>query len=524
MNFYARPRFWIVVAAMAAAIVFLYQLWHWEVERTEVPPGKFLVLIHAWGKDLPEDEIIAPDDSYKGIMLPVLPEGRHFINPILWTTEWQEMVHVKPGQCLVLTRKFGERLPKGEILAEEDPLNPHKGQRGILKDVRLPGSYRINKHAYAWETVPAVEIRADQVGVRTLKVGKEPRAAPDKARGQYVVKKDFRGVQEDYVSPGTYYINPYVESITPVEVRSHLVDLADIEFPSRDGFILKPHVTVEYAVQAKKAPELLVRIAEEGKLHQEDSRAEQDKNEILQKIIFPHIRGYARIEGSKFDAKDFIGTQGAEVQKSNSREKLQKAMEEQVRPKCAELGVNVIAVILSDDMQLPPELKDQISQRDKALAEQAKNKERIGQYKAEQELKAAEGLKQQSNEKVQAETRRKLAMIKAEQKMEVEEARLKQELSNAQTQLEAAREQKKAILEKGKAEAAVIHLQNQAEVAGLQKAIQGFTSVQHFAQYHVLSKIAPALTEIFASDDSDIAKIFATYMNMTPMQTISPKP
>ncbi len=203
MNFLTRPRFWIVVVAAALVVEILHQFWRWEVQRVEVPPGKFLVLVHRWGKDLPEEEIIAPDDSYKGVKLATLSEGRHFIDPLFWSYEQQEMVNVKPGQCLVLTRKFGERPPAGEILATEDAANPYQGQRGILREVKLQGSHRLNKHAYSWEVVPAVEIRADQVGVKTLKVGPEPPPALDKTRGRYVVKNGFRGVQEDYVAPGT---------------------------------------------------------------------------------------------------------------------------------------------------------------------------------------------------------------------------------------------------------------------------------------------------------------------------------
>src|SRR5207245_2459367 len=135
----------------------------------------------------------------------------------------------------------------------------------------------------------AVEVRTDQVGVRTLKVGKDPaQLAPDPAWGHYVVPGGFRGVQMDPVPPGTYYLNPYVETITPVEVRSHRVELADIEFPSRDGFILKPHVFVEYRVQPEKAPELQVRLTDQSILHQADSTPEeQQQNEILQKVILP---------------------------------------------------------------------------------------------------------------------------------------------------------------------------------------------------------------------------------------------
>jgi uncharacterized membrane protein YqiK len=72
---------------------------------------------------------------------------------------------------------------------------------------------------------------------------------------------------------------------------------------------------------------------------------------------------------------------------------------------------------------------------------------------------------------------------------EVELLRLGQELSNAQLKLDAARQQAQAVLTRGKAEAHVIQLQNEAEVAGLRKAIEGFSSAGNFAQYHIISRI-----------------------------------
>ena len=40
---FAKPKFWVVFAALAAGAFLFYQFWHWEVERVEVPTGKFLV-------------------------------------------------------------------------------------------------------------------------------------------------------------------------------------------------------------------------------------------------------------------------------------------------------------------------------------------------------------------------------------------------------------------------------------------------------------------------------------------------
>ncbi|HEY1602562.1 MAG TPA: SPFH domain-containing protein [Pirellulales bacterium] len=520
MTFYRNPRFLVWCAVALASAFVLQQVWHWEVERVDVPAGKFLVRIHRWGRDLPENDVVAPDDSYKGVMFDVLPEGRHFLNPLFWSYEVHEMKQVPPGKCLVVTRLFGRELPaeriaQGNILAQEDSNDPVQGERGILERVLLPGAYRLNPHAYQVEEVAAVEVRVEQVGVRTLKIGKDPQGLSRAERGgDYTVPDGYRGVQKASVPPGTYYLNPYVESITPVEVRSHRVEFSDIEFPSRDGFILAPHVVVEYAVMPNKAPEMLVRLTDSGVLHQAD-RTDDEKleNEVLQKVILPHIRGYARIEGSNFDARDFILTvvENPAAKMANARESLQQALLAKVKPRCEELGVELRAVALAE-FRPPAELSEQISQRELARVEREKNVVRLGQYKAEQDLRSKEALKQQAKEKVAAETRKIQASKKSEQLKEVALLRLTQELANAQLQLDAARKLAEAALSKGRAEAAVIMLENEAETSGLAKAVQGFDNVQSFAQYQVLSKLSPALTEIFASDDSDFARIFANYM------------
>jgi regulator of protease activity HflC (stomatin/prohibitin superfamily) len=523
MSLHTKPKVWVASGVALALLVLLYQVWVWEVERIEVGPEKFVVRIHRWGQNLPEDEIVAPDETYKGILLEVLPEGRHFLNPIIWGHEIHEAVKVPPGKCLVMTRKYGtpiskERLERGDILA-------HDGERGILREVKGPGIHRINPYAYEYSLVNAVEVKDREVGVRTLKIGDDPRELGDAgSKGRYVVPDGYRGLQKTTVPPGTYYINPFVEEIKPVETRSHKVELSDIQFPSRDGFILRPHVQVEYQVRADMAPEVFARLSDEGVLYQEDASPQhQEKNQILQKVILPQIRGYARIEGSNFDARDFIVTDqepGAAPRAGNSREVLQRGLHDRVKQHCEDLGVHVLAVKL-ETLDPPPELRQQISERDLAKVEQDKYRAKLGQLKAEQKLMAAQALKQQNTEKVQAQTRLVQAKTKASQLKEVEESRLKQELENAQLKLAAAKKEAEAKLAKGKAEAAVTMKQNEAQVAGLRTAILGFSGPGQYAQYQILTKLAPVLSEIFASDDSDFAKLFAGYMT-TPDKAIAP--
>jgi hypothetical protein len=469
----------------------------------------------------------------------------------------KDLLTIKPGDCAVLTRKFGdisladdetngERDPNtaeekasqdesrskeeaDSVLGWEDKDNRNRGKRGILPNVLGPGSYRINPYAYSYEVIPAVEVRVDQIGVRTLKVGLDPGTLPkDEKRGHYVVPAGYRGAQQDIAAPGTHYINKYVETITPVEVRSHRVELSDIQFPSRDGFILQPHVVVEYAVIPDKAPELIMRLTDDGILNQEDATPEQqEQNEILQKVILPHIRGYARLEGSNFDARDFIlietvAPEGAAAAKvDNAREVLQKALLAKVKPRCEELGIEIRAVTVAD-MRPPSELAEQIAERELARVELQKNSALVQQHKSEQELAAKTALKQQAREKVAAETRLIQAKTQSQQLKTVEQSRLTQELANAALTLEAAKQQAQAMLVKGQAEASVIQQQNEAEVAGLRTAVQGFGSPGHYAQYQVISRLGPALAEVFASDESEFARLVTNYLTAPPRSSASP--
>src|SRR5262249_16544895 len=153
--------------------------------------GYYLVKIHRWGKDLPEDTILAPDESYKGVQKDVLPEGRYFLNPIFWAYEVHKVIEVPAGQCLVLTRKFGKEIPADRLARGEPPAGD--AARGTVAEPLRPGKHRLNPFAYEWKPENAIEIRADQVGVKTLKVGKDPRDLPlAERKNPYVVPKGFR--------------------------------------------------------------------------------------------------------------------------------------------------------------------------------------------------------------------------------------------------------------------------------------------------------------------------------------------
>ena len=130
-------------------------------------------------------------------------------------------VWVPQDKCLVMTRKTGENLPPGQIIAE-------KGQKGIQREALGPGRYFYNP--FVWEpkverlvvvpagdptewkevyseadadyNVPQIVGKWPKVGVVTSLAGKPAPA------GQKVVDKGYQGIWREVLTPGTYRLNP----------------------------------------------------------------------------------------------------------------------------------------------------------------------------------------------------------------------------------------------------------------------------------------------------------------------------
>jgi len=96
-----------------------------------------------------------------------------------------------------------------------------------VREVLLPGKYYINPHAYDVTEQSAVEIHENEVGVRTLLWGKDPRELKVAGGNVYVVPDGYRGVQEKPISPGNYYVNPYVEKFVPIDTRGYRVEFME---------------------------------------------------------------------------------------------------------------------------------------------------------------------------------------------------------------------------------------------------------------------------------------------------------
>lgn len=188
-----------LVGLLAAAWV----VWLWGFCRFYVAPGQMAVIISKTGDPLPPDQILA-GEGQKGVRADVLGEGRYFLNPIFYDWEIFPCQRIAPGQVGIVTSKVGEELPQGEFLAEDH-------QKGIWRRVLGPGTYRMNPYGYQIETTPAVSIPIGYAGVITSLSGEQATAGGFAEPGQ-------KGVREDILQPGLYFLNPREFRVDVLEI------------------------------------------------------------------------------------------------------------------------------------------------------------------------------------------------------------------------------------------------------------------------------------------------------------------
>jgi hypothetical protein len=92
------------------------------------------------------------------------------------------------------------------------------GQKGIWRNVLGPGKYRLNPAGYAIDIVDAISIPIGYDGVITSLSGKQ---APE---GRFAEANE-KGVRQDILQPGLYYINPREFGVNVLEIGVNQVSL-----------------------------------------------------------------------------------------------------------------------------------------------------------------------------------------------------------------------------------------------------------------------------------------------------------
>ncbi len=473
----------VLFGAALAGVVF----W-WFFCRIEPGPDQIAILIRKTGTDLAPDRILATEPAQKGIQLEVLPEGRYFRNPYAWGWRFHRVTDIPAGKLGVLTRLYGRELPPGSITAQAD-------SKGIVAEVLRPGKYRINPYAYKVELFDATSIRPGSVGVVTSLVGLDilHDEIPGGERNTFLVAAGRKGVIGEVLDPGTYYLNPYLVNVVEVNLQSQRFELSGedaITFLTMDGFTVTVEGTIEFSIERASAARMTHRIG--------------DMDDVLKKIILPRARGFSRIEGSKQPAINFIV--------GETRQQFQNNLETHLRDKCEPWGVSVKSVLVRN-IQPPDQIASVIREREVAVQNARMFDQQIEQAKSKAELVRQEMLAVQNKEKVQQETARIRAVIKAQQDQAVQLTAAERELDVAQLERDAAAFQAQSQLARAEADRDVIRLDNEAQAAVLASQVAAFGGGQNLARYALYQKIGQRIGSILSNDREDgLGDIFKPFL------------
>ena len=469
-------RFGVIGAVILATVLVLGFVFVWFFCRIEPPSGNCAILTRLDGKDIPANDIIATSPDEKGIQLDPLSEGRYFRNPLYWQWEIVPLVQIKENEVGVLVRQFGKAAPSGQFIVKDKEADGTQ-YRGVIDEPLRPGTYRINPRAYNVEKRPAVKIEPGEVGVVTLRYGREPAEA-----NTILVKEGERGVQETPLRPGTYYVNPYIYRVDVVGVQSHKTEF-EINFLSKDGFRFPVKGTVEWAVEEDKAPEVFVKIGDEG--------------DIVNKVILRSALSMSRIQGSKYSSADVIS--------GTVRKAFQDEFSKHITSESLKKNILVKAALISE-IEPSQKIAEPIREREIAIQTRAKYESEIERAKSDANVAQQRKMQDQRVRFVTAETTRTNEIQKATKDQQVEVIAAQRDLEVTRKDLETAENQSQAILSTGQGDADVITYTRTAEANALRAIIQPFGSGEAYARYVYLKKIAPNIDSILANSDGPLAE------------------
>lgn len=235
-------------------------LWPWQytidlVKFIVVPQGKIGVVQACDGRPLPSGRIVARDvdcnffqdartflsgGGERGPQMKVVPPGTYRINPLLFTVELADATEIPQGKLGVVEAHDGNPLPVGRVIAKGVECDSYQnakaffeggGERGPQMKIIPPGNYRINPILFDVRIDEVTDIPENKIGVVTVKEG-APLPTGEIAGGEiaghnmfqdpdnFVANGGFKGLQEQVLLAGRYFLNPRFVTVAIVEMST----------------------------------------------------------------------------------------------------------------------------------------------------------------------------------------------------------------------------------------------------------------------------------------------------------------
>ncbi|MBL8817177.1 MAG: band 7 protein [Planctomyces sp.] len=467
-----------------------YEAFEWTFNRVYVPVGYSMVLRYK-GPPLPflpgDRPVAAPGQFAKvdengrpleiGILKDMLGPGRHFRWIGWWETKLVPDTIVKPGQVAVVTSRMGKELTGDKFLV--DGRFEETAEKGILRQVFAPGTYRINDYAYFVEVIEEKQI---QSGTQTKHSGWV--SIPTGYAGVVTNLSDNQsgdraaGIQDEVLQPGLYPMNPNEQhvDIIPVgyaekSIKSNLVsrdgvpvlddsgepavmdDNSGINFPSNDGFPIHMDFTAVWGIMPDQAADVI--------------RTFGNLDAVETKVVVPQIESICRNQGSSLGAVDLLV--------GDTRLKFQEAVSHDFETVLKDKGLTLLHGFVRN-IHIPLEVRKPI--QEKFIADELKltREQEILTARTEATLREAEKKVDLETERIKAETTKLFAEAVAEGNKKAEETKAETGKLVAAIARKSAELEAQATVNLGKADASTRQMEAEAKSELFQLAVSAFGS------------------------------------------------
>lgn len=474
-----------------------YEAFVWTFNRIYVPPG-YSVIMRYKGPPLPflpgrcpnskAGHFVKVDQNGNplevGYLKQMLGPGRHFRFVGWW--EASNLIPdtiVKPGSLALVSSKMGETLKSGYLVDGDLDATLEKG---TLRKVFGPGTYRINTYAYDVKIIQEEKVPLGQevkhtgwVNIPTGYVGVVTNLTDNPAT------KATAGTQDMVLQPGIYPVNPREQLIdivgigyTEKSVKSELVEqngvpvLDDsgeptvkdddngITFPSSDGFKIHMDFTAVWGIMPDQAPNVIRKF---GNLEAVEA-----------KVVVPQIESICRNKGSSLGAVDLLV--------GDTRRKFQDDVSDSFHTIMEGKDLTLLHGFVRN-IHIPQEVRKPI--QESFVADELKLTRDQEQLTARTEasLREAEKKVDLETERITAETMKLVAEAIAEGNKEAEETKAETAKEVATIARETAELDAQATVKLGKAKASVKQLEAEAKSELFQLAVDAFGSGQAYNQW-----------------------------------------
>lgn len=174
----------------------------------------------------------------RGPQITIIPPGTYRINTALFTVRAGEVREVPENMVGIVTTREGAALRSGEIAGKEIPGHnmfqdgqtfvTNGGFKGLQEQPILAGRYYLNPLFADVELVPMTTVPIAHVGVVIAYIGDEGKdVSGDDFKHGNLVSRGEKGVWSDPLDPGKYPINPYTHKVEEVPTANIVLNWAN---------------------------------------------------------------------------------------------------------------------------------------------------------------------------------------------------------------------------------------------------------------------------------------------------------